>query len=140
MSHTTKLGTGKNGFRDLAAVAAAASQIPGLKFHHNQKTYQHYFGKKACDHAIGWADASRKSYEIGLVEAANEPGMFEMHYDKFDRSLEAVAGKDLEKLRMLCQVEAFRNQAAAQGHSCMVNQLDDGSYVVTADNVTANAF
>lgn len=115
--------------RDLDALEEAAKEI-GLELRRNQKTYGWYgrfmndssrhgdlkpeeMGK--CEHALalkGSGPGGTSNYEIGIRPAKDGDG-FSVYYDSWGsgQRLEAVAGKDLSRLRQEYAIAVARRKA-----------------------------
>lgn len=109
MSHITDV---KLKVTDLKILDEACDRL-GLELKQNQKTYKWYgrylgdsqlaeghdpktFGQ--CEHAISVKNA-KDAYEIGLVNAADGTGGYDLLYDSYDGRIEPIAGRGLNTLR-----------------------------------------
>ena len=122
--------------KSLEALKLACQRL-GLEFREGQATYRWYgmfigdaplpegFTKSdlgKCNHAIHVPGAA---YEIGLVQ---RDGAWQMLWDSWEAGgLEAVLGKDAERLRHAYGVEAAKLAAQKEGYSVYEEQMEDGT-------------
>lgn len=170
MSHTTLREADREDqqIKDIPALQRAAVRC-GLEFKPNQNKFHSYAtdngrlvgdspmpqGMTAqdyisgnCLHAIG-IPADRRSdtslgytnhYEIGVIESRKFPGTYSLAYDSWGRSLEHLAGKNLDNLLACYHAEAARGQAQLMGDVFSETVNADGTIDVEIDTTCRLGF
>lgn len=112
--------------KNLTVLEKACERL-GLKLMRDQTTFK-WYGRQAapCAHAIKVPGAD---YEVGVVRDGNK---FALQADFFDQKLEAMLGRDGQKLIQAYAVEAAKAQARRQGYSVREETQADGTIVLRA--------
>lgn len=128
MSHITDI---KLRIRDLDAAEEAGLKC-GLELRRNQTTYDVYYSKGTCDHALALPNAVRgQDYEIGLVKAADGDG-YDVKWDPFNqrRLIAAVGDTNANKFRReyaaAVAMRRAKTQLSRKGFSVQRQDLDGG--------------
>lgn len=124
---------------NLAAVKAAAERC-GLEFCENHGDFvgsgRHSI--LACSHIIrvpGSVD-TRRDHEIGLVEDKKKAGTFQLRFEAYARNLFKLGGENLEKFKMLYQVESGKAALRLNGY-VPVEVEENGGITLTGTKISA---
>jgi hypothetical protein len=128
--------------KDLPALKQACKRL-GLEFREGQKTYK-WWGRSVgvfplpqgyeakdlgkCEHALHVV-GNDGAYEVGVVRRRDGKPGYALMWDFYagGRGLEAVVGKDCQRLRQLYAVEAAKNVGRKQGMRFTEHVLANGS-------------
>jgi len=123
MSHLSKIELQIN---DLFALRSACTRL-GLEFRQDQKTFEHYGGRRECHHVIMVPEAS---YEIGVFRN-DENGSYHLQWDSYHAGgLEKKLGKDAGRLKQTYAIERVRKEAKLKGHRICEQKTNQGIRLV----------
>ena len=123
MSHIARIELEIN---DISALRSACTRL-GLEFRPDQRTFEHYGGRRECHHVIKVHEAS---YEIGVFRN-DENGSYHLLWDSYHAGgLEKKLGKDAGRLKQAYAVERVRREARLKSHRICEQKTNQGIRLV----------